>query len=237
MDKSFHAGSYTILIADDDMYIRDLIRMYLTGSGFQVVCAETGNAALQIARTRPIHLIVLDIMMPDQDGWSVCRDIRNGSDMPILMVTAKGESEDKLRGFAHGADDYIVKPFDPNELVARIVSLLRRTYSSLRQLQLPSRIRIGTLTVEAASHRVYVDDELVELTPKEYKLLLAFVQHPNQVLDRQQLLDVVWGDDYAGEDRVVDATMKRLRQKLTPEGPEWSLETVRGTGYMLRTEA
>jgi DNA-binding response OmpR family regulator len=237
MEKTFHSGSYTVLIADDDVYITDLIRMYLAGNGFQVVCASTGSDALRIVRTQPIHLIVLDIMMPDKDGWLICREIRSSSDVPILMLTAKGESEDKLRGFGLGADDYIVKPFDPNELVARIVSLLRRTYSSLRQLKLPSSVRIGTLTIETASHQVYIDNDLVELTPKEYKLLLAFVQHPNQVLARQQLLDIVWGDDYFGEDRVVDVTVKRLRQKLAPESPEWSLETVRGAGYMLRTEA
>jgi DNA-binding response OmpR family regulator len=211
--------------------------MYLAGSGFQVVCAGTGSEALRIMKLQPIHLIVLDVMMPDKDGFRICEEIRSGSDVPILMLTAKGESEDKLRGFGLGADDYTVKPFDPNELIARIVSLLRRTYSSLRQLKLPSSVRIGSLLVETASRQVYVENDFVELTPKEYKLLLAFVQHPNQVLERQQLLDLVWGDDYDGEDRVVDATVKRLRQKLAPESTDWSLETVRGAGYLLRTEA
>jgi DNA-binding response OmpR family regulator len=239
MDKPFLASDYTILIADDDTYITELINMYLRSKGFQVISAESGTDVLKLVRSHTVHLIVLDIMMPDKDGWTVCKQIRETSDLPILMLTAKGESEDKMKGFDTGADDYMVKPFDPNELIARIISLLRRTYSSLRQLKLPSSIRIDTLIIETASRSVYLDNDLVELTPKEYKLLLSFVQHPNQVLERQQLLDLVWGDDYFGEDRVVDVTIKRLRHKLCSEKGQtsWSIETVRGAGYKLRMEA
>lgn len=236
MNKPFQAGEYTILVADDDAYITELIQMYLRNQGFTVVCAATGSEAMHRVRHQTIHLVVLDIMMPDKDGWEVCQSIRKTSDLPILMLTAKGESEDKLRGFGLGADDYMIKPFDPNELTARIISLIRRAYASLRQLKLPSSVQFNSLLVETASHTVYVDNEIVEVTPREYKLLLAFVQHPNQVLNRQQLLDLVWGNDYVGDDRVVDATVKRLRQKLTSESTQWSVETVRGTGYKLRVE-
>ncbi|MCR8631927.1 MULTISPECIES: response regulator transcription factor [Paenibacillus] len=238
MDKPFHNSDYTILIADDDTYITELINMYLKSKGFHVLCAATGSEALELVRRHTIHLIVLDIMMPDKDGWAICTKIRETSDLPILMLTAKGESEDKIRGFGIGADDYMVKPFDPNELIARTVSLLRRSYSSLRQLKLPASIRVDNLTIETASRSVYLDNDIVELTPKEYKLLVSFAQHPNQVLERQQLLDLVWGEDYFGDDRVVDVTIKRLREKLSQEKEKstWSIETVRGAGYKLRTE-
>ncbi|WP_438444873.1 response regulator transcription factor [Gorillibacterium sp. sgz5001074] len=237
MDPSFSCSSYTVLVADDDAPINDLIRMYLADKGFRVLVASTGREAVRLFRTQTVHLVVLDIMMPDQDGWEVCRELRSSSDVPILMVTAKGESEDRLKGFGLGADDYVVKPFDPKELVARIISLLRRTYSSLRQVKPPASITAGCLRIETASRRVYVEEDLVELTPREYKLLLAFIQHPNQVLSREQLLDLVWGDDYDGEDRVVDATLKRLRHKLDTGGTAaCTIETLRGAGYMYRPE-
>lgn len=235
MDTRINPAGYTVLVADDDTNISELIRLYLAGHGFRVLQAGTGTRALELIRSETVHLVLLDVMMPDMDGWAVCREIRAASDLPVLMVTARGESEDKLKGFGLGADDYIVKPFDPNELTARVLSQLRRTYSNLRQVKPPASIRVGSLRIETASRLVILEDDQVELTPREYKLLLAFVQHPNQVLSRQQLLDLVWGDDFDGEDRVVDATLKRLRSKLVAEAPPgWSIETLRGAGYMFR---
>lgn len=237
MSQPFQPSNFTLLAADDDPVILELIRLYLTNKGFQLLTAGNGKEALALLHKHTVHLVVLDVMMPEMDGWQLCQAIRESSDIPILMLTAKGESEDKLQGFGFGADDYIVKPFDPNELVARVTSLLRRTYASLRQIKLPASLQFGRLCIQTASHTVSIENELVEVTPKEYKLLLTLAQHVNQVLDRQQLLDLVWGDDYVGEDRVVDVTVKRLRQKLLDDAASWKIETVRGTGYKFITES
>jgi DNA-binding response OmpR family regulator len=236
MIRSIPPHEYMILIVDDDPYITELIQLYLKDKGFNTLCCSAGDQALQVMQKQTIHLAVLDVMLPHLNGWDVLRKVRETSDMPVLMLTAKGESEDKIQGFGLGADDYIVKPFDPNELVVRIQSLLRRAYMQARQLTQPSVLHYGNLKVDTTAHTVNIDNEHIELTPREYKLLLTFIQHPNQVLDRQQLLDHVWGDDYFGEDRVVDVFVKRLRHKLTGESAHWSIETVRGAGYKFRVE-
>jgi DNA-binding response OmpR family regulator len=235
MNPSINPSDYTILIVDDDSYITELIQLYLSNKGFHILTCAAGDEVLPIVTSHTVHLLVLDIMLPHMSGWDVCRTIRKTSDLPILMLTANGESEDKLQGFGLGADDYIVKPFDPNELVVRITSLLRRTYTHARQLTMPATLQFDTLKIDTNAHTVTIDNELVELTPREYRLLLTFVQHPNQVLDRQQLLDHVWGDDFYGEDRVVDVFVKRLRHKITDDSEPWSIETVRGAGYKFRT--
>ncbi|MFH5186094.1 response regulator transcription factor [Paenibacillus sp. TAB 01] len=234
MKPTFKPQDYTVLVADDDPYITELIRLYLSGQGYQAACCADGSQVLSMIRRTQAHLLILDIMLPGLDGWEVCRILRESSDMPILMLTAKGESEDKAQGFGLGADDYMVKPFDPNELVMRVGSLLRRSYAytmTRRQMAPPSAMQFGDLSIDTAAHAVTIDNEYIELTPREYKLLLTFAQHPNQVLARQQLLDRVWGEDYFGDDRVVDVTVKRLRRKLGEESEGWSLETARGIGY------
>ncbi|OXM85175.1 response regulator transcription factor [Paenibacillus rigui] len=232
-----HNSDFTILIADDDPYITELIRLYLSNKGYTLLSCASGSEVLPLIRSSRIHLLLLDIMLPGLDGWEVCRSLREMSDMPILMLTAKGESEDKALGFGLGADDYMVKPFDPNELVMRVGSLLRRAYTytqTRRQMAAPAPLQFDTMRIDTAAHTVTIQQELIELTPREYKLLLTFANHPNQVLDRQQLLDLVWGGDYFGEDRVVDVTVKRLRHKLSEESGYWSIETVRGTGYKFK---
>lgn len=232
MTEPFHASNYQILVVDDDPLIVDVIRMYLESKQFPVVFASNGNQGLAIIKRGGIDLIVLDVMMPDMDGFTMCERIRATSAMPILMVTAKGESPDKLRGFDLGADDYLVKPFDPNELVARVTSLLRRAYQTKETHPSSEAIlQFGQLRIDMIRHTVAIDEHLVDLTAREYQLLCIFAQHPNHVLERQQLLDLVWGIDYLGDDRVVDVFVKRIRQKLTPSDSHWAIVTIRGMGY------
>jgi len=224
----------TILVVDDDHNICRITKLYLEKNGYSVLTAYDGEQALaQFAAHRP-DFIVLDLMLPKLDGWSVCQRVRAASDVPILMLTARGEVEERIEGLTMGADDYLVKPFDPNELVARIATILRR--SSQRQVSpLPSDIyEVGSLRVDAASHEVTVEGQQVALPRKEYELLLFLVRNPNQVFTREDLIARIWGWDFEGEDRVVDLYIKRLRQKLTvftERQTDWSIRTVWGVGY------
>jgi DNA-binding response OmpR family regulator len=214
MSETFRPQDFHILVVDDDKNINDLIRMYLEHRGFRVSCAYDGINGLAIVESGTTHLVVLDLMMPDMDGWEMCKRVRTMGDIPILMLTARGDSPDKLHGFEIGTDDYMVKPFDPNELIARMTSLLRRTYQPRVNITPMTAIRFGSVVIDTVAHTVCVNGHQVILTPREYQLMRIFAEHPNQVLSRQQLLDLVWGIDYIGEDRVVDVFVKRLRQKL-----------------------
>ncbi len=236
MSDTFRPQDFHILVVDDDRNINVLIRMYLEHQGFQVSCAYDGVAGLANVESGTVHLVILDLMMPEMDGWEMCRRVRELGDIPILMLTARGDSSDKLRGFEIGADDYLVKPFDPNELVARTISLLRRTYQPRVNITPVTAIRIESLVIDTTAHAVWMHGQQVILTPREYQLLRMFAEHPNQVLNRQQLLDFVWGIDYIGEDRVVDVFVKRLRQKLRPDSDTLSIETMRGEGYKFKVE-
>ncbi len=236
MFHEFLAEDFHVLVVDDDENINTLIRMYLQHRGFQVSCAYNGLTGLELVEEGVIHLVILDLMMPNMDGWEMCRRVRELGDIPILMLTARGDSLDKLHGFEIGADDYLVKPFDPNELVARVISLLRRTYQPRINITPVTTIRFGNLLIDTVAHSAWVYGQPVTLTPREYQLLRAFSEHPNQVLNRQQLLDSVWGFDYVGEDRVVDVFVKRLRQKLGVDKENWSIITVRGEGYKFKVE-
>lgn len=228
--ESFQPRDFQVLVVDDDEHIVDVIRMYLENIGLRVACCYDAFAALNWIELEVAHLIVLDIMMPDMDGWTLCQRVRELSDVPILMVTARGESVDKLKGFDLGADDYLVKPFDPNELVARAVSLLRRTYRSSSIIE-TAVLRFGQLCIDPVRHNVTVGGTPVHLTAREYHLLRIFAQNPNHILDRQQLLDLVWGIDYMGDDRVVDVFVKRLRKKMSVVKYDCEIVTVRGMGY------
>ncbi|MCF8564148.1 response regulator transcription factor [Alicyclobacillus tolerans] len=236
MRDAFHPEDFHILIVDDDKNITDLIRMYLEHRGFQVSSADNGMSGLSKVEAGVVHLVLLDLMMPQMNGWELCRKIRERGDIPILIMTARGDGSDKLHGFEIGADDYLVKPFDPNELVARTISLLRRTYQPRVKVTPVTAIRFDTLVIDTAAQTVSVRDKTVILTPREYQLIRIFAEHPNQVLNRQQLLDLVWGIDYMGEDRVVDVFVKRLRQKLSDVRQKWSIVTVRGEGYKFQLE-
>ena len=218
----------TILIADDEASIRDLARLYLEKEGFRVRTAEDGAATLDEVRRDPPALLILDLMMPRMDGWEVCRRVRAESNLPILMLTARDQDIDKIVGLEMGADDYLTKPFNPRELVARVRAILRRA-GAATPTERPRRF--GRVEIDPASREVTVDGEAITLRAKEFDLLLTLAEHANQVLSREQLLDRVWGYEFYGQTRTVDVHVAHLRERLSGSGLE--IETVWGRGYKL----
>ena len=218
----------TILIADDEANIRDLARLYLEKEGFRVRTAEDGAAALEEVLRDPPTLLILDLMMPRMSGWEVCRRVRAESNLPILMLTARDQDTDKIVGLEMGADDYLTKPFNPRELVARVRAILRRA-GAATPTERPRRF--GRVEIDPASREVTVDGEAVALRAKEFDLLLTLADHANQVLSREQLLDRVWGYEFYGQTRTVDVHVAHLRDRLAGSGLE--IETVWGRGYKL----
>jgi len=219
-----------ILLVDDDPNIRQLVNLYLEKEGFEVEMASRGDDALQRFRNSQPNLILLDIMLPGMDGWQVCREIRKTSNVPIIMLTAKDETFDKVLGLELGADDYVAKPFDMKELVARIKAVSRRFQVAetpdSRELNFPK------LTINISRYTVIYEDRELELPPKELELLYFLAAHPGMVFTREQLLEQVWGYDYFGDSRTVDVHVKRLREKLTNgEKYGWLIKTVWGVGY------
>jgi DNA-binding response OmpR family regulator len=219
----------TILIADDEASIRDLVRLYLEKEGFRVQTAENGTQAVALARSGTPALLVLDLMMPEMDGWEVCRRLRAESNLPILMLTARDQDIDKIVALEMGADDYLTKPFNPRELVARVRAILRRTSGGRTNPDQPRRL--GRLTIDPASREVVLDGESLALRAREFDLLLTLADHTNQVLSRDQLLDLAWGYEYHGQTRTVDVHVAQLRDRLAGSGVE--IETVWGRGYKL----
>ena len=224
-----------ILIVDDDENIAELISLYLVKECFDTEIVLNGEEALEVFKTYQPHLILLDIMLPGMDGYDVCREIRKNSNVPIVMLSAKGEVFDKVLGLKIGADDYMVKPFDSNELVARVQAILRRVaQSAQKQTSEPSEqgdvVNYDGLTVNLTSYSVVYNGELVEMPPKEMELLYFLAKSPNQVFTREQLLDKIWGYDYIGDTRTVDVHVKRIREKIK-DGENWSIATVWGIGY------
>jgi DNA-binding response OmpR family regulator len=219
-------GPIRILVIEDDPHICDLIGLYLEKEGFGWLCAHDGEEGLDLFAAESPDLVVLDLMLPKRDGWSVCRKIRETSAAPIVMLTAKGESYDKLKGFELGADDYLVKPFDPKELVARIKAVLRRTRPEFAR----QAIRHHDLVVDPERYVVVCGDTAMTLPPKEMELLHFLAASPNRVFTRQQLLDRVWGYDFDGDPRTVDVHIKRIREKI-PATDRYRIETIRGVGY------
>jgi DNA-binding response OmpR family regulator len=219
----------TILIADDEAGIRDLARLYLEKEGFRVQMAENGAQAVAQVRQNPPALLVLDLMMPEMDGWEVCRRIRTESDLPILILTARDEDIDKIVALEMGADDYLTKPFNPRELVARVRAILRRVGGNRPPGDRPRQL--GRLAIDPASREVSIDGNLIPLRAREFDLLLALADHANQVLSRDQLLDMAWGYEYYGQTRTVDVHVAHLRDHLAGSGVE--IETVWGRGYKL----
>jgi DNA-binding response OmpR family regulator len=221
-----------ILLVDDEKNIIELASLYLRQDGFRVISAGDGLTALErVARDNPA-LMVLDLMLPELDGWEVCKRVRAESDLPILMLTARDEDIDKIVGLELGADDYLTKPFNPRELVARIKAILRRTEP--RRTSDESDVRhMGNLTVDAARREARVDGRLVDLRAKEFDLLLALVENAGIVLSREKLLDIVWGFDFYGQTRTVDVHVAHLRNKLA--GCTAEIETVWGVGYKITT--
>ena len=219
-----------ILIVEDDVNIAELLRLYLAKEGFEVSIANDGGKGItEFERVAP-DMVLLDIMMPVLDGWGVLKEIRSKSRTPVIMLTAKGETLDKVSGLEMGADDYIVKPFDIKEVVARIHAVLRR-YRGEEPAGGKKRIVFDKLVIDMESFELTVNGKKVEIPPKEMELLYHLASSPNRVYTRNQLLDEVWGFDYFGDSRTVDVHIKRLREKLEDVSDKWSLKTVWGVGY------
>jgi DNA-binding response OmpR family regulator len=218
--------NYRLLIVDDEPLIRDLIKEYISLENFIAAEAADGRQGLELFQQNRYQLIILDVMMPVMDGWSLCREIRKVSKVPIIMLSARGEEYDKLLGFELGVDDYLTKPFSPKELLARIKAILRRSESANDS---GSTIMFDGLEIDLPSHRVMVDSQPVSLTPKEYELLSFLIRNPYRVFSREQILDSVWGYDFMGDTRTVDTHVKMLRESLGPYRK--FIVTVWGTGY------
>ncbi|MGN0627107.1 MAG: response regulator transcription factor [Oscillospiraceae bacterium] len=219
-----------ILVADDDRNICELLKLYLEKEDYSVVLAGNGEEALARFDEENPDLILLDVMMPKLDGWQVCRELRKKSECPIIMITAKGETFDKVLGLELGADDYVVKPFEPKEIIARIKAVMRRTGKASAETD-KKEVSYDKLTVNMTKYELKVDGKVVDTPPKELELLFHLASNPNRVYTRDQLLDEVWGFEYYGDSRTVDVHIKRLREKLEGVSDKWSLKTVWGVGY------
>ena len=220
----------SILIVEDDNNIADLLRLYLEKEGYQATIAADGTQGIDLYRKLRPDLVLLDVMMPGVDGWGVLRAIRQDSQTPVIMLTAKGETTDKVSGLKQGADDYITKPFEMKEVLARIEAVLRRAAGD-GDKEKPRRRVFDKLIIDLDSFELIVDGKRVETPPKEMELLYHLASTPNRVYTRNQLLDEVWGFDYFGDSRTVDVHVKRLREKLEGVSDQWSLKTVWGVGY------
>ncbi len=220
---------YKILIVDDDENICELIRLYLEKEGYETIVANDGEKAVELSAKHNPDLILLDIMLPKLDGWQVCREIRKTQETPIIMITAKGEVFDKILGLELGADDYVTKPFDMKEVIARLKAVLRRSNDKNRK-QI-SEVKYDKLRINLTNYELVVDGKQIDTPPKELELIYHLANNPNRVYTRDQLLDEVWGFDYYGDSRTVDVHVKRLREKLEKISSEWSLKTVWGVGY------
>ena len=223
-------ASGKILIVDDDLNICELLRLYIEKEGFEASIANDGEAALEQFETVSPDLMLLDIMLPGLDGWQVCREIRKKSTCPIIMLTAKGEVFDRVLGLELGADDYVVKPFETKEVMARIHAVLRRTGESAKQNE-NKEVSYDKLVINLTNYELKVDGAQVDTPPKEMELIYHLASNPNRVFTRDQLLDEVWGFDYYGDSRTVDVHVKRLREKLEGVSDQWALKTVWGVGY------
>ena len=220
----------SVLVAEDDKNIADLLQMYLEKEGYAVTVASDGGQALAKFRAIAPDLVLLDLMMPVMDGWSVCKAIREESQTPVIMLTAKSETDDKVAGLKSGADDYITKPFEMKEVLARIEAVLRRADRGSQESAV-RRLSFDKLTIDMDAFELTVDGRKVDTPPKEMELLFYLASSPNRVYTRNQLLDEVWGFDYFGDSRTVDVYVKRLREKLEGISEQWCLKTVWGVGY------
>lgn len=217
-----------VLVVDDDVHIRELVRHFLDLEGLTVHEAAHGKEALAVLETVKVDLVILDLMMPEMDGWTLCRDLRAHGDVPILMLTARGETPHKIKGFELGADDYLVKPFDPLELVARVKALLRRYRIATSQV-----VEVGSLCLDRKTYRCRLGDQEIPLPPKEFELLFMLAGDPGRTFTRDQLIEQIWGYDYEGDERTVDVHIRRLRARFDQPGSPFVIRTVRGLGYRL----
>lgn len=217
-----------ILIVDDDLHIRELIKVFLSKEGFAVYEAADGVEALAKLETIKVDMVILDIMMPNMDGWQLCRELRESYDIPLLMITAKGETSQKIKGFGLGTDDYLVKPFDPLELVVRVKALLKRYQIVASQL-----VQIGKLSMNRKTYEVTVGSENVTLPLKEFELLYKLASYPGRTISREQLIEDIWGYDFEGNERTLDVHINRLRERFPEEQCDFKIRTIRGLGYRL----
>ena len=222
-------ASEKVLIVDDDTNICELLRLYLEKDGFDTVIANDGESAIVKFNLEEPDMILLDIMLPKLDGWQVCRTIRKNSDVPIIMLTAKGETFDKIFGLDLGADDYVTKPFDTKEVVARVRAVLRRSATGDESAE--KIVKYDKLIINLTNYELIVDGKQVDTPPKELELVYHLASNPNRVYSRDQLLDEVWGFEYYGDSRTVDVHVKRLREKLEGVSEQWSIKTVWSVGY------
>ena len=223
-----------ILVVDDDNNICELLRLYLEKDGYEVILAHNGGDAVKMFQDLSPDLMILDIMLPVLDGWQVCREVRKTSEKPIIMLTAKGETFDKVLGFELGADDYVTKPFDAKEVMARVKAVLRRS-GSVEKTDI-KEVRYDKLAINLTNYELRVDNKKVDTPPKELELIYHLASNPNRVFTRDQLLDEVWGFDYYGDSRTVDVHVKRLREKLEGVSDKWELKTVWSVGYKFETK-
>ena len=221
----------SVLIVEDDQNIADLLRLYLEKEGYVAAIASDGGAGVEMFRKLQPDLVLLDVMLPVLDGWGVLRSIRQEAQTPVIMLTAKGETNDKVSGLKMGADDYITKPFEMKEVLARIEAVLRRGCVRENEQEQSKRLIFDKLIIDLDAFELIVDGKKVDTPPKEMELLFHLASSPNRVYTRNQLLDEVWGFDYFGDSRTVDVHIKRLREKLEGVSEQWSLKTVWGVGY------
>lgn len=225
-----------ILIVDDDSNICELLRLYFEKDGFQADIVTDGIRALEAFESVKPDLVLLDIMLPGMDGWQICREIRKTSQTPIIMLTAKGETFDKVLGLELGADDYITKPFETKEVIARVKAVLRRSACQNATASAPKEVSFDKLSINLTNYELKVDGKAIDTPPKELELIYHLASNPNRVYTRDQLLDEVWGFEYYGDSRTVDVHVKRLREKLEGVSDKWELKTVWGVGYKFETK-
>ncbi|GAA0447621.1 response regulator transcription factor [Lentibacillus halophilus] len=218
----------TILVVDDDPHIRELLRFYLQKEGYRTLEAADGEEASTILETDHVQLAIVDIMMPHVDGYELCNDVRTDYDIPVMMVTAKGHITDKEKAFNAGTDDYIVKPFEPKEILYRIKALLRRFHIASEDM-----IQLGHTVINRRNYEVSTHGKTVILPLKEFELLAQLASFPDRIFTREELIELVWGYDFAGYDRTVDVHIKRLRERFAGNGEDFSIQTMRGKGYKL----
>ncbi|MDQ7095186.1 response regulator transcription factor [Desulfosporosinus sp. PR] len=221
-----------LLMVDDDPHIRELVCLFLEKEGFKVYEAADGLEALTLLEKLKIDLVILDIMMPHMDGWELCRELREHYDLPLLMLTAKGETAQKVKGFELGTDDYLVKPFDPLELIARVKALLKRYRISASQ-----KVQIGELLLNRQTHEIFSGHEMLTLPLKEFELLFKLASYPGKTFAREQLIEDLWGYDYEGDERTVDVHIKRLRERFPEDLYAFKITTIRGLGYRLEVHS
>ncbi|MFV2047919.1 response regulator transcription factor [Metabacillus sp. YM-086] len=218
-----------IMIVDDEAHIRELVRLYLDDEGFEIVEKSNGAEALNYAENHKLDLVILDIMMPKLDGWELCKELRELGDIPILMITSKGEAQDKIKGFKLGTDDYLVKPFDPVELVLRVRALLKRY-----RIAASNMINLGDIELDRKTYQViYQDGRRVTIPMKEFELLYKLGSYIGQLFTRDNLIEQIWGIDYEGDERTVDVHIKRIRERFAEFEKDFKIVTIRGLGYRL----